>query len=41
MDEDGAIYLVSNWLAFFGIGDAGLENLILGVMPVEVEDSSL
>ncbi|MEV6241607.1 SUKH-3 domain-containing protein [Lentzea sp. NPDC051838] len=33
VDEEGVIYLVAGWLARFGSGDAGLENLILGVMP--------
>lgn len=33
IDEQGVIYLVASWLARFGSGDEGLENLILGVMP--------
>ena len=31
MDETGEIYLVSNWAARYGVGDAGLEGLLLGV----------
>ena len=38
MDELGAIYVVTDGLLFFGVGDAGLESLILGVMPVTPED---
>jgi hypothetical protein len=33
IDERGEIYLVADWLARFGSGDAGLECLILGYMP--------
>ncbi|GHH63010.1 SUKH-3 domain-containing protein [Lentzea cavernae] len=30
MDETGEIYHVSNWVARYGVGDAGLERLLLG-----------
>jgi hypothetical protein len=37
--ESGALYLVSDWLARFGAGLIGMENLVLGVMPETVHDS--
>ena len=33
LGETAGIYLLSDWVAYFGEGDAGLENLVLGVMP--------
>ncbi|MEU5902426.1 SUKH-3 domain-containing protein [Streptomyces venezuelae] len=33
IDEDGAIYLVADWLAQFGVGVNGVESLALGVAP--------
>ncbi|MFD7657946.1 SUKH-3 domain-containing protein [Actinosynnema sp. NPDC059797] len=38
IDENEEIYLVADWLARFGAGRTGLENLVLGVMPEEVVD---
>lgn len=35
MDELGGIYRITDGPRFFGVGDAGLENLVLGVMSVE------
>ena len=35
ISEVGEIFLVETWVASFGIGDAALENLVLGVMPSE------
>lgn len=40
IDEQGVIYLVASWLARFGSGDEGLENLILGVMPEALDEHS-
>jgi hypothetical protein len=37
ISETGEIFLVEAWLASFGVGDAALENLILGVAPVKVD----
>ncbi|MFI5494718.1 SUKH-3 domain-containing protein [Actinoplanes sp. NPDC051859] len=36
MDELGEIFLVADWLASFGSGDAGLIALCQGVMPTEM-----
>ncbi|NBH11812.1 SUKH-3 domain-containing protein [Amycolatopsis sp. SID8362] len=36
ISELGEILLVETWVATFGIGDAALENLILGVKPDEL-----
>ena len=33
ISEVGEVYLVETWVASFGVGDAALEGLILGVMP--------
>lgn len=33
ISEIGEVFLVATWVASFGIGDAALESLILGVMP--------
>jgi hypothetical protein len=38
IDEDGAIYVMVDWLGRFGIGIEGLENLILGGPIEEVYD---
>ncbi|MGW6444649.1 SUKH-3 domain-containing protein [Lentzea sp. NPDC055074] len=38
MDDRGAIYVVTDGIRFFGVGDAGLESLILGVMPAPLDD---
>jgi hypothetical protein len=35
ISESGEVFLVEAWVASFGIGDAALESLILGVMPNE------
>ncbi|MEU3625876.1 SUKH-3 domain-containing protein [Amycolatopsis coloradensis] len=39
IDEDGAIYLVVDWLGKFGSGCAGIESLVLGVAPETIYDS--
>jgi|SRR4051794_9349168 hypothetical protein len=36
ISEVGEILLVETWVAGFGVGDAALENLILGVEPEEL-----
>ncbi len=36
ISETSEIFLVETWVASFGIGDAGLENLVLGVLPTTV-----
>jgi hypothetical protein len=33
ISETSEIFLVETWVATFGVGDAGLEHLVLGVMP--------
>ena len=33
ISEVGEVFLVETWVASFGIGDAALESLVLGVMP--------
>lgn len=33
IDEVGTIYMVADWLATFGVGQAGIESLVLGVAP--------
>ncbi|MFJ5989734.1 SUKH-3 domain-containing protein [Lentzea sp. NPDC092896] len=38
MDEHGAVYDVTDTVAFYGVGDAGLESLVLGVMPAMPEE---
>ncbi|WP_328614460.1 SUKH-3 domain-containing protein [Amycolatopsis sp. NBC_00355] len=38
ISEKSEIFLVEAWVATFGIGDAGLENLILGVLPKTVAE---
>ncbi|WP_202609546.1 SUKH-3 domain-containing protein [Herbidospora solisilvae] len=38
IDEDGMIYLMSDSLARFGAGDAGIASLVLGVMPVPLAE---
>lgn len=38
LDESETVYLVADWLAQFGVGLAGLENLILGVAPETLYD---
>jgi hypothetical protein len=37
--ESGPLYLVSDWLARFGVGLGGMENLVLGDRPETVHDS--
>ena len=39
IDETGLIYLVADWLAEFGVGHDGIENLILGVAPNVLHDA--
>lgn len=38
ISETSEIFLVETWVATFGVGDAGLEHLVLGVMPKTVAD---
>jgi SUKH-3 immunity protein len=38
IDEDGAVYLVADWLACFGANRDAVENLILGVQPETIYD---
>ena len=38
ISETSEIFLVETWVASFGIGDAALENLVLGVVPKTVAD---
>ncbi|SDL27049.1 SUKH-3 immunity protein [Lentzea albidocapillata subsp. violacea] len=33
ISEVGEVFLVETWVATFGVGDAALESLILGVVP--------
>jgi len=38
IDESSEIYLVATWVSSFGRMPDALENLVLGVRPVEVDD---
>jgi SUKH-3 immunity protein len=38
ISESGEIYLVSDWLASFGVGNEALERLILGIAPDVIEE---
>jgi hypothetical protein len=37
IDEDGFLYLVSNFMRKFGAGESGMEDLLLGVMGEEID----
>ncbi|MCE6996709.1 SUKH-3 domain-containing protein [Saccharothrix sp. S26] len=37
IDEDGFLYLVSDFLRKFGAGESGMEDLLLGVMGEEID----
>ncbi|MFI7121936.1 SUKH-3 domain-containing protein [Amycolatopsis sp. NPDC049868] len=40
ISEHAEIVLVETWVASFGTGDTGLENLILGVAPKVISETS-
>lgn len=37
MDDTGGIHFVGAVAELFGVGDAGLESLLAGIMPVKIE----
>ncbi|SDK97924.1 hypothetical protein SAMN04488074_108152 [Lentzea albidocapillata subsp. violacea] len=36
--DHGRFFLGMEELTYFGVGDAGLESLVLGIMPADVHD---
>ncbi len=37
-DESGGVYLVADWLAYFGENRQAIDNLIIGVQPATIYD---